>query len=79
MASEALEREIAAYEQMLPRIRAEHGLVWALVVDQRLQGAFEDFHQAAQAAVNRFPDVQVLIRHTSGHQPSLPFMLVEAD
>lgn len=77
MASDALAREIRAYELMLPEVRAQHGSGWALVVGEKLQGVFRSFDAAARWATERFENRQVLIRHTSEHQPSFTFRVVD--
>jgi hypothetical protein len=71
-----LDEQIEAYQAMLPEIKKEHGLVWALVAHRELIKTFGVFDVAARYAVEHFPNEQVLIRHTSERSEMAPFLLV---
>ena len=70
-----LSQEIEAYNVLLPDIKSKHGEVWALVAHQRLVEVFKEFDQAAKFAEDRFPNDQVLIRHTAEHRGIAPFIV----
>ena len=72
--SDSLDREITAYEALLPSIRQTHGSVWALVVHQKLVRTFEDFSLAARYAIAHHNGEQVLIRHTDERLEMAPFV-----
>lgn len=76
--ADVLDREIRAFENMLPNLRKELGSVWAVVVGDDLQGSFADFEGAALFAVERFANDSVLIRHTEEHTAHIPFIAVDA-
>ncbi len=76
MSTTTLEREIQAYEAMLPDILREHGSVWAVVSSERLVKTFRDFADAARYVHENYRDADVLIRHTRGVQDSAPFLAV---
>ena len=70
-----LSQEIEAYKSLLPDIKNEHGACWAVVSDAKLVEVFEEFEQASRYADERFPNSQVLIRHTSKHRGIAPFIV----
>lgn len=61
---DALDEQIAAYEDLLPRIKREYGSVWALVAHQELISTFAEFSAASRYARKHLGAEQVLIRHT---------------
>ncbi len=69
-----LDREINAYQALLPSIRKSHGSVWALVVHEKLVETFKDFSVAARYAIDHYSGEQVLIRHTDERLESAPFV-----
>jgi len=78
MQTDALQTEIRAFDAMLPKLRREHGAVWAVLVGTDFKGGFKDFAKAAEFAVSKFPDKPFLIRHTEQHTAHIPFMAIEA-
>lgn len=72
-----LKTEIRAFERLLPAIRRSHGSAWAVIMDERLQGAFGSFAEAAEDALRRFPGRKFLIRHTDNIPAHFPFLVVE--
>lgn len=69
-----LERDIVAYEAMLPDIKREHGAVWAVVAHEHLVQTFKAFADAARFVNANYRDSQVLIRHTHQHSETAPFV-----
>ncbi len=61
---DALDEQIAAYQDLLPGIKQEYGSVWALVAHSKLISTFRDFSTAAKYARKHLGAEQVLIRHT---------------
>ena len=76
MNTATLEREIRAYQAMLPDIVREHGSVWAVVAHERLVKTFRDFSDAARFVDANYRNTDVLIRHTHAVQDSAPFLAV---
>lgn len=76
MSTATLEREIKAYEAMLPDIVREYGSVWAVVSHERLVKTFPDFSEAARFVDENYKNTDVLIRHTHAVQDSAPFLAV---
>jgi len=76
--ADVLDREIRAFEKMLPKLRMELGSAWAVIVGNDLKGSFPDFEGAALFAVENFADDDVLIRHTQEHTAHIPFIAVDA-
>jgi hypothetical protein len=74
MSTVSLERDIKAYEVMLPDIRREHGSVWAVVSHERLVQTFTAFADAARFVNANYQNVDVLIRHTDQHKETAPFV-----
>ncbi len=77
METAVLTEEIKAFDEMLPRLRQEHGAVWAVLVGRDLKGAFQEFRQAAEFAVANFADMPFLIRHTEQHTAQIPFVAID--
>ncbi len=69
--------QISAYRQLLPQIKKERGAVWAVLVDSQLKETFSEFADAARFALERFPDEEVLIRHTDELKETVPFLVLE--
>ena len=77
---DALDEQIEAYEALLPKIKKEHGSVWALVADQQLIGTFPEFSAAARYAREHYGQKQVLIRHTDERKlETAPFVHVHIE
>lgn len=76
MDAATLNREIRAYEQMLPSIISQYGAVWALVAHEKLVRTFQNFSDAARYADDHLRGEQVLIRHTDAQPDSAPFLAV---
>ena len=74
---DALDVQIAAYQNLLPDIRRTYGSVWALVAQEKLIKTFADFATAAEYALSRFAEEQVLIRHTDERIETAPFMMLD--
>ncbi len=74
MDAAALDKEIDAYQSLLPSIRSDHGSVWALIVHEKLVKTFSDFSQAARYATAHHRNEQVLIRHTDERIETAPFV-----
>lgn len=72
--NDSLDREIGAYKALLPKIREDHGSVWALVVHERLVETFAEFGGAARYAIEHHSGEQVLIRHTDERTEMAPFV-----
>jgi hypothetical protein len=58
----ALDREIAAYDKMLPELESKHFGKWVVFKDDNFIGAFDRFEPAANEAVRRFGRGPFLIR-----------------
>lgn len=74
---DALAEQIEAYRNLLPQILREHGSVWAVIADRQLVSTFKDFADAAKYANERYPDQQVLIRHTEKREEFVPFIVID--
>jgi len=75
---DALDEQLDAYHQMLPEIKKKFKTpVWVLVAHRELIDTFLEFSQAAKYAIAKFPDEQVLIRHTSETVEVAPFVSIE--
>jgi hypothetical protein len=72
-----LDREIQAFESMLPDLRQRFGSVWAVLVDKDFKAGFTEFQKAAEYAVEHFPDRDFLIRHTNQHPAHIPFIAID--
>ena len=72
-----LAEEISAFHAMLPSLRASRREGWVVIVGTECEGAFPSFEAAAQFAVERFADRDVLIRHTDSKVAQVPFIVVE--
>ncbi|MGH6956125.1 MAG: hypothetical protein ACREEW_05615 [Caulobacteraceae bacterium] len=72
---DALDREIEAYERLVPAIKKKVGAAWVVVADQQLVKAFPTFADAAKYARERFGEREVLIRHTDERKTeTVPFV-----
>ena len=67
-----IQREIEAFEEMKPRLEAEHMGRWALVHHRQLVNTFASFVAAADAATRRFGREPYLIRRIGVHSVRLP-------
>lgn len=76
-ATASLDRDIQAFEAMLPKLRQQFGPVWAVLVDCDFKAEFSEFQSAAQYAVENFADRSFLIRHTDQHTPHIPFIAID--
>lgn len=74
---DALAEQIEAFRNLLPQILREHGSVWAVIADRRLVSTFKDFADAAKYANDRYPNQQVLIRHTAKREEFVPFIVID--
>jgi hypothetical protein len=75
-----LDREIQAYERLLPAIRQSHGSGWALVANCALVDTFTSFASAVRYARANYGTQEVLIRHTDERvEETAPFLHVHAD
>lgn len=72
-----LDKQIEAYQAMLPALRDQYGSVWALVVNERLVSTFAEFSQAARFVLAHHSNDQVLIRHTDERLEFAPFVQVK--
>lgn len=73
MTAAYLEREIRAWEAMLPELQRQHGAVWAVVAHEKLIQTFTAFADAARFVNAHHPD-GALIRHTNQHKETAPFV-----
>ncbi len=69
-----LEREIRAYEAMLPELQKRHGAVWAVVAEEKLVKTFKAFSDAARFVNANYQKSGALIRHTDQHKETAPFV-----
>ena len=67
-----LSEEIAAYDRMRDILETDHFGKWVVVRDGQLAGAYEDFQDAAAAAVRRFGRGPYLIRRVGAGPLILP-------
>ena len=75
MATE-LETQIAAYLQMQDALQAEHDGKWIIVYNEKLEGVFETFEDAAEEAVGKFGRGPYLIRQVGVDEAPLPASLL---
>ena len=61
-AADRLDEEIAAYDRMRNDLERDHLGQWVVVRDERLFNAYDDFQDAADAAVRNFGRGPYLIR-----------------
>ena len=61
-AADRLDEEIAAYHRMRDDLERDHFGQWVIVRDERLFNAYDDFQDAADAAVRNFGRGPYLIR-----------------
>lgn len=79
MEATGLDREIQAYERLLPTIRQSHGSGWALVANCALVNTFSSFAVAVRFARENYGNQEVLIRHTDERtEENAPFLHVHA-
>ncbi len=77
---DALDEQIAAYEDLRASIKEEHGSVWALIADSQLVRTFTEFAAAARFAHDNYRNKQILIRHTDERKmETAPFIHVHAE
>ena len=57
-----IDLEIAAYERVREGLESDHFGQWVIFHDEHFIGAFDDFQDAAQTAVERFGRGPYLIR-----------------
>lgn len=80
MPATTLDQEIQAFERLLPAIRQQHGLAWALVANRDLVGAFPHYADAARYAREHYGSQEVLIRHTGERRlETAPFVQVHVE
>lgn len=72
-----LSREIAAFRRTKPKLIQDFGSVWVIFVDDDLKGHFLSFQEAANFALEHFPDEQFLIRNTTEPPLQIPLVAVE--
>ena len=73
----ALAEQVATFKSQLQQIRTDFGSSWAVLVDNKVAGAFEDFESAALYALKHLADRDYLIRHTDDVLETVPFMVIE--
>lgn len=73
---DALDKQIEAFDRLLPSIRKQKGGTWVVIARGELQDTFTDFSKAAIYAEEHFPDEQVLIRNTEAKEEFAPFILM---
>ena len=71
-----LKQEMAAYERMRSEIELEHFGKWVVVRDEKLIGAYDDFQEAAEVAVERFGRGPYLIQQVGAPPLTLPASLL---
>jgi hypothetical protein len=76
MAKSMLEREIAAFEQMLPQLERDHYQKWAVFHAADFIGAYDSFDSAAKEAVKRFGRGPYLIRQVGAPPTAMPASLM---
>ncbi len=69
--------EIAAFEAQRAHLRQVLGSKWIVMVDDQCAGAFAEFDEAAQFALESFRDRGFLIRHVDAEEPQIPLVVVE--
>ena len=67
-----LEREIAAFNQMLPTLERHHMGKFVVIKDDELTGAFDSLDAAATFAVTRYGRGPYLIRQVGSPPVHLP-------
>ncbi len=77
MSSSSLASAIATFERALPAIRERYGQAWAVVVGEKVAGAFRDFASASEFVEREYPAEPALIRHTDMLLPEIPFVAIE--
>lgn len=68
--------EISAYEEMRPKLEADHMGKWALVHNRELISLFDSFEDAAEQAVKQFGRGPFLIRQIGAGPMTLPASLM---
>lgn len=71
----SLETEIRAYNDLRPQLESEYFGKWIVFRDQKLEGTFESFEDAAESAVQRFGRGPYLIRRVGASGVRLPVSL----
>lgn len=67
-----LTKEIAAYEQMRNELETDHLGKYVVVHDEKLEGVYDSFQEAAEYAVRRFGRGPYLIRKVGAGPVVLP-------
>ena len=67
-----LSEEIAAYERMRNVLEADHFGQWVVIHDEEVFGTYDDFQEAADAAVRRFGRETFLLRQIGEPPITLP-------
>lgn len=71
-----LQEEIRAYDDVRSQLESEHLGKWVVFHDQKLEGIFETFEDAAASAVERFGRGPYLIRRVGASTIQLPVSLL---
>ena len=71
-----LKKEIAAYDRMRDDLEVEHFGKWVVIHDEALRGTYEEFEDAADAAVQKFGYGPFLIRCVGESPLTLPASLL---
>ena len=74
--SNTLQSEIRAYDDMRLQLESEHFGKWVVFHDQKLQGTYDSFEDAAANAVERFGRGPYLIRRVGASSVQLPVSLL---
>ncbi len=74
--SNTLQSEIRAYDDMRLQLETEHFDKWVVFHDQKLQGTYDSFEDAAANAVERFGRGPYLIRRVGASSVQLPVSLL---
>ena len=69
---DALDKELAAYEQMRQDLEAHHMGEWVVVHNETLVSTYESFENAAKDAVARFGRGPYLIKQVGAPSITLP-------
>jgi hypothetical protein len=76
MTETALQTEIAAFERDVDHYRNTWGPSWVVVVGAEAKGHFSKFDAAARFAIDTYPEMDFLIRHTDPEPEFLPLITV---
>ena len=67
-----IDLEIKAYEKMKEQLEAEHWRQWVVFHREEFRGAFDDFQDAAEFAIQRFGRGPYLIEQVGAPPPMFP-------